>query len=127
MDAHAKGLQARQMIAQGNALPFPEASGRPMLKRNEFRAPKSVVPTPGHFRYSPPMPNVTRRDDLARLAEYPVLLTRVRETFVLGQQKAKELKVQTYWEAGRLIHEHLQHHQNEAGYPLTEPPSVTAE
>jgi endonuclease YncB( thermonuclease family) len=40
----------------------------------------------------------------------------VRETFVLGQQKADELKVQTYWEAGRLIHEHLRHHQSEAGY-----------
>jgi endonuclease YncB( thermonuclease family) len=36
--------------------------------------------------------------------------------FVLGQQKAEELKVQTYWEAGRLIHEHLRHHQDEAGY-----------
>jgi endonuclease YncB( thermonuclease family) len=40
----------------------------------------------------------------------------VRETFVLGQQKAEELKLQTYWEAGRLIHQHLQHHQDEAGY-----------
>lgn len=62
------------------------------------------------------MPNTARREDLASLADYPVLLTRVRETFVLGQQKADELKVQTYWEAGRLIHEHLRHHQDEAGY-----------
>ncbi len=62
------------------------------------------------------MPTVARREDLASLADYPVLLTRVRETFVLGQQKAEELKVQTYWEAGRLIHEHLRHHQDEAGY-----------
>jgi len=62
------------------------------------------------------MPNAARREDLASLADYPVLLARVRETFVLGQQKAEELKVQTYWEAGRLIHEHLRHHQDEAGY-----------
>jgi hypothetical protein len=46
----------------------------------------------------PPMPNVARRTNLASLADYPVLLTPVRETFVLGQQKADELKVQTYWE-----------------------------
>jgi len=77
---------------------------------------KSIVPTPGQFRYSPLMPNAARREDLASLADYPVLLTRVRETFVLGQQKADELKVQTYWEAGRLIHEHLRHHPDEAGY-----------
>jgi hypothetical protein len=64
----------------------------------------------------PAMPHVTRREDLASLADYPVLLTRVRETFVLGQQKVEELKVQTYWEAGRLIYEHLRHHQSEAGY-----------
>jgi hypothetical protein len=44
----------------------------------------------------PPMPNVARRTNLVSLADYPVLLTRVRETFVLGQQKADELKVQTY-------------------------------
>jgi hypothetical protein len=62
------------------------------------------------------MPKPVRREDPANLADYPVLLTRVRETFVLGQQKAEELKVQTYWEAGRLIHEHLRHHQDEAGY-----------
>jgi endonuclease YncB( thermonuclease family) len=62
------------------------------------------------------MPNAARREDLASLADYPVLLARVRETFVLGQQKAEELKVQTYWEAGRLIHEHLRHHQDQAGY-----------
>lgn len=74
------------------------------------------MPTPGQFRYPPPMPNTARREDLASLADYPVLLARMRETFVLGQQKAEELKVQTYWEAGRLIHEHLRHHQDEAGY-----------
>lgn len=63
------------------------------------------------------MPNVPRRqDDRAGLANFPVLLARVRETFIIGQQKAEELKVQTYWEAGRLIHEHLSHHQDEAGY-----------
>jgi hypothetical protein len=62
------------------------------------------------------MPNAARREDLASLADYPVLLARVRETFVIGQQKAEELKVQTHWAAGRLIHEHLRHHQDEAGY-----------
>jgi endonuclease YncB( thermonuclease family) len=62
------------------------------------------------------MANLARREDLASLADYPVLLARVRETFILGQQKAEALKVQTYWEAGQLIHEHLQHHQDDAGY-----------
>jgi hypothetical protein len=62
------------------------------------------------------MANAARREDLTSLADYPVLLARVRETFILGQQKAEELKVQTYWEAGRLIHEHLRHHQDQAGY-----------
>lgn len=41
------------------------------------------------------MPNSARRADLAGLAEYSVLLSRVRQTFVLGQQKAEQLKVQT--------------------------------
>lgn len=84
--------------------------------RGEHFIRNSIVPTSDQFRYPPLMPNAARREDLASLADYPVLLTRVRETFVLGQQKAEELKVQTYWEAGRLIHEHLRHHQDEAGY-----------
>jgi len=62
------------------------------------------------------MPKPARRKNLAGLADYPVLLARVRETFVLGQQKIEELKLTTYWEAGRLIHEHLEFHESEAGY-----------
>ena len=50
------------------------------------------------------------------MADYPVLLTRLRETFALGQQQAEAIKVQTYWEAGRLLHEHLRHHEDEPSY-----------
>jgi len=41
------------------------------------------------------------------LQDFRTLVERVRQTFVLGQQQIEALKVQTYWEAGRLIHEHI--------------------
>jgi endonuclease YncB( thermonuclease family) len=62
------------------------------------------------------MSRLMRIRDASNLAEFPVLLERVRETFILGQQRADEIKVQTYWEGGRLIHEHLKFHEAEAGY-----------
>jgi len=62
------------------------------------------------------MQNAARIRKPASLAHYSVLLARVRDTFVVGQRKIDELKVQTYWEAGQLIHEHLRHHSEEAGY-----------
>ena len=62
------------------------------------------------------MPTPTPAGALTISADYSELLDRVRETFTHGLQRAEELKVQTYWEAGRLIHEHLHLHQDEAGY-----------
>ena len=61
------------------------------------------------------MSTVVRRAS-ANVADYPVLLTRLRETFALGQQRAEAIKVQTYWEAGRLLHEHLRHHEDEPSH-----------
>jgi len=63
-----------------------------------------------------PMPSALNRTKASNLADFRVLLDRVRETFVLGQQKIEELKVQTYWEAGRLIHEHILCHRERADY-----------
>ena len=48
------------------------------------------------------MQNVARRQDLASLADYAVLLALVRETFVLGWQKAEDLKVRTFSWAARM-------------------------
>ena len=40
----------------------------------------------------------------------------VRETFLFGQQRAEEIKVQTYWETGRLIHVYGLHNEKRADY-----------
>ena len=62
------------------------------------------------------MPKLVARDDTALLADYGVLLDRVQATFALGQQRTEEIKLQAYWDAGRLIHEHLRHHRDKSGY-----------
>ena len=62
------------------------------------------------------MPKLVARDDTALLADYGVLLDRVQATFALGQQRTEEIKLQAYWDAGRLIHEHLRHHPDKSGY-----------
>ena len=62
------------------------------------------------------MPKLVARDDAALLADYAVLLDRVQAAFALGQQRTEEIKLQAYWDAGRLIHEHLRHHPDKAGY-----------
>jgi len=38
---------------------------------------------------------------------YPALLRLVKETLVIGQQKIEQAKVQTYWQTGKYIHEHI--------------------
>jgi endonuclease YncB( thermonuclease family) len=59
---------------------------------------------------------LSRRAGNGSLADYSVLLMRVRETFVRGQERAEEIKLQTYWEGGRLIHEHLEFHEDNSAY-----------
>lgn len=48
--------------------------------------------------------------------DYPALRRRVEETLVLGRQRIEETKVQTYWRTGKLIHEHILHHDNKENY-----------
>lgn len=47
---------------------------------------------------------------------YAALRQQVEVTLVLGQQRVEAAKVRTYWETGRLIHEHLLLHQARAEY-----------
>jgi endonuclease YncB( thermonuclease family) len=42
------------------------------------------------------------------VATYAALRKKIEEILLLGQQKIQEAKVQTYWETGRYINEHLQ-------------------
>jgi len=49
-------------------------------------------------------------------ASYAELRRRVHETLLLGQQKIEEARVQTYWETGWWIKEHLLLNRHRAGY-----------
>lgn len=50
------------------------------------------------------------------LASYVQLREKVRETLLEGQRKIEEAKVQTYWQTGKYIHEHILFHKDRAGY-----------
>lgn len=49
-------------------------------------------------------------------AGYAALLRLVKETLLFGQQKVEQAKVETYWQTGRHIHEHILHHKGRADY-----------
>ena len=48
------------------------------------------------------------------ISGYIQLRERVRQTLFLGQQRIEQEKVQTYWETGRLINEHIRIHNGRA-------------
>ena len=54
--------------------------------------------------------------NVAGLVSYRVLREKVRETFVLGQQKIEQLKVRSYWDAGFYINEHVRLNGARVGY-----------
>ena len=41
------------------------------------------------------------------LKDYPALKRRVQETLLLGQKKIEEARVETYWQTGKLIDDHI--------------------
>ncbi|MBI4711143.1 MAG: thermonuclease family protein [Candidatus Omnitrophica bacterium] len=50
------------------------------------------------------------------IATYTALRSKVREVLLLGQRKIDQARVETYWNAGRYIHEHLLFHKDRAEY-----------
>lgn len=58
------------------------------------------------------------RRDLTRNGPrtYAELRRQVEAALLIGQRKIEEAKVHTYWETGRLIHQHLLLHQERAEY-----------
>ena len=55
------------------------------------------------------MPNITTLPK-----EYSLLRRKVEETLLLGQQRIEAAKVQTYWQTGKLIHEHILRYESRA-------------
>src|SRR3989338_10970353 len=58
------------------------------------------------------MPNLTptrKRTASAgtSLASFEVLVRKVRETILLGQQRIEQEKVETYWKTGQFINRHI--------------------
>jgi len=51
-----------------------------------------------------------------RASDFQTLVGRLGEVFRLGQQQIEEIKIRSYWEAGRLIHRHILKHEKRAGY-----------
>ncbi|HXV28554.1 MAG TPA: DUF1016 N-terminal domain-containing protein [bacterium] len=47
---------------------------------------------------------------------YVGLRRRVKGTLILGQRRIKQEKVRTYWQTGKLIHEHVLSHKERADY-----------
>lgn len=50
------------------------------------------------------------------LTTYAALRDKVRQTLLLGQQKIEQARVQTYWQTGLHIHEHILCHKERAEY-----------
>ena len=50
------------------------------------------------------------------VATYAALLKKVKETLLLGQQKIEEARVQTYWNTGRYINQHVKINGGRAEY-----------
>lgn len=56
------------------------------------------------------MPNLTlarKRAVTTSLASFEVLVRKVRETILIGQQRIEQEKVRTYWKAGQFINRHI--------------------
>lgn len=53
---------------------------------------------------------------LSQSSVYQTLLARVRETLLDGQKRIEAEKIRTYWQTGKLIHEHILKNQNRAEY-----------
>jgi len=47
---------------------------------------------------------------------YATLRKQVEATLLLGQRKIEAAKVETYWKAGKIIQQHILHHQDRADY-----------
>ncbi|MDP2653252.1 MAG: DUF1016 N-terminal domain-containing protein [Candidatus Omnitrophota bacterium] len=45
-------------------------------------------------------------------SDYPALRRKVEETLLLGQSRIEQAKVQTYWQTGKLINEHILRHES---------------
>lgn len=54
------------------------------------------------------------------------LLTRLGELFGRSQKQIEDVKVRTYWDAGRLIHGHILKHERRAGYGTQVIPKLSA-
>ncbi len=50
------------------------------------------------------------------ISAYETLKKKVRETFLAGRQRIEQEKVRTYWQTGKLIHEHILRHKERADY-----------
>jgi len=59
--------------------------------------------------------SLTRKPQLTTYT-YPALRKQVEQTLLLGQRKIEAAKVETYWKAGKIIQQHILHHQNRADY-----------
>jgi len=53
---------------------------------------------------------------LTKIASYPELRKKVRETLVLAQKKIEDERVRTYWETGRLIDSHTLFHKEKGAF-----------
>ena len=54
--------------------------------------------------------------DVALAKDYPTLRKKVHDTLLLGQQRIEEAKVLTYWQAGKLISDHILHYEHRENY-----------
>lgn len=50
------------------------------------------------------------------LASFETLVRKVKNTLLLGQRQVRMQMAKTYWQIGRLIHEHILRHKDRAGY-----------
>ncbi len=53
------------------------------------------------------MAAITRKNSNGSLASFEVLVRKVRETILVGQQRIEQEKVQTYWKTGQYINRHI--------------------
>ena len=50
------------------------------------------------------------------ITSYALLRKKVRETLLFGQERIDQEKIKTYWQTGKLIHQHILCHGERAGY-----------
>ena len=60
------------------------------------------------------MPNAVLKR--SNLASFETLVRKVKETFLIGRERIKQEMIQTYWQTGQYIHEHILHHEERADY-----------